>query len=327
VVVRQWDWRGWTLVLGVADGAGRFPRLALRWSRLFRAVAMRLRGRERDADRSALELAQAPRLKLVKHDPQAALDMFIAKAPAHSQVGAAGPAGAIAAERWYHTIQLPDGTVTRGRFDHRPLVPHYGLPADMSGMRALDIGTADGFWAFEMERRGADVVALELPHLSDRDFPPPVAPLVRQQADAPPGRRFDLARAALDSGVELVRLAVYDLDPAVIGMFDFVHVGDVLWALRDPVRGLAAIWSVTSGRAHIADRAEARIGVAPAQFQNLAAYDGGWNQTTWWTPSVQTLAQMTLDAGFSEVEALRMYRLATRGQSRGPWRVILQARR
>ena len=32
----------------------------------------------------------------------------------------------------------------------------------MSGMRALEVGTWDGFWAFEMERRGAEVVALDL---------------------------------------------------------------------------------------------------------------------------------------------------------------------
>ena len=40
-------------------------------------------------------------------------------------------------------------------FDLRDYVDHYGLPERMDGMRALDVGTWDGFWAFEMERRGA----------------------------------------------------------------------------------------------------------------------------------------------------------------------------
>ena len=44
--------------------------------------------------------------------------------------------------------------MTEGMFDLRPVVDRYGLPARMDGMRALDVGTWDGFWAFEMERRG-----------------------------------------------------------------------------------------------------------------------------------------------------------------------------
>ena len=51
--------------------------------------------------------------------------------------------------------------MTEGTFDLRPYVARYGLPTDMTGMRALDVGTWDGFWAFEMERRGAEVVADE----------------------------------------------------------------------------------------------------------------------------------------------------------------------
>jgi hypothetical protein len=52
--------------------------------------------------------------------------------------------------------------VTEGLFDLRPYVERYGLPERMDGMRALEAGTWDGFWAFEMERRGAEVVALDL---------------------------------------------------------------------------------------------------------------------------------------------------------------------
>ena len=63
-----------------------------------------------------------------------------------SRVRAAGP--------WYHTLDLGSGVVTEGMFDLRPVVDRYGLPARMDGMRALDVGTWDGFWAFEMERRG-----------------------------------------------------------------------------------------------------------------------------------------------------------------------------
>ncbi len=63
---------------------------------------------------------------------------------------------------WYHTQELAPGLVTPGMFDLRPYVDRYGLPESIAGMRVLDVGTFEGFWAFEMERRGAEVVALDI---------------------------------------------------------------------------------------------------------------------------------------------------------------------
>ncbi len=76
---------------------------------------------------------------------------------------------------WYHTLELPGGQVTEGMFDLRNQMHHYGLPERMDGMRALDVGTWDGFWAFEMERRGAEVIALDLDDERDLDWPPAAA--------------------------------------------------------------------------------------------------------------------------------------------------------
>ncbi len=42
-------------------------------------------------------------------------------------------------------------------------------------MRALDVATFDGFWAFEMERRGAsEIVAIDLDCADKLDLPPRV---------------------------------------------------------------------------------------------------------------------------------------------------------
>ncbi len=68
--------------------------------------------------------------------------------------------------RWYHTLELAPGITTPGFFDHRPMVDRYELPESLAGKRALDVGTFDGFWAFELERRGADVVALDVDDLA-----------------------------------------------------------------------------------------------------------------------------------------------------------------
>src|SRR3954466_4638432 len=86
---------------------------------------------------------------------------------------------------WYHTLELGPALVTDGWFDLRPYVGHYGLPERMDGMRSLDVGTWDGFWAFEMERRGAEVVALDLDDERDLDWPPRRRP----EEYAPPDQR------------------------------------------------------------------------------------------------------------------------------------------
>jgi hypothetical protein len=46
---------------------------------------------------------------------------------------------------WYHTLELTPGVWTDGWFDLSPSVRHYGLSVDMSEMRALEVGTWDGF--------------------------------------------------------------------------------------------------------------------------------------------------------------------------------------
>src|SRR3954467_2888750 len=61
----------------------------------------------------------------------------------------------VARLRWYHTIELAPGVATPGMFDHRPHIGRYPLPDDLTGKRCLDVGTMDGFWAFDRGRRGA----------------------------------------------------------------------------------------------------------------------------------------------------------------------------
>src|SRR5258707_8736496 len=60
---------------------------------------------------------------------------------------------------WFHTFALNrgEGIYTPGAArDHRYRVSF--LPADFAGMRVLDVGTFDGFYAFLAEHRGADRV-------------------------------------------------------------------------------------------------------------------------------------------------------------------------
>jgi 2-polyprenyl-3-methyl-5-hydroxy-6-metoxy-1,4-benzoquinol methylase len=65
---------------------------------------------------------------------------------------------------WWHSFELPDGTFIEGVCDLPGLKDRIGqfpIPDDLRGKRVLDIGTWDGWFAFEMERRGADVLAID----------------------------------------------------------------------------------------------------------------------------------------------------------------------
>ena len=61
----------------------------------------------------------------------------------------------------YHTLELAPGILTEGKIDLRQTAAKI-LPDDLRGRRALDVGTFDGFWAFELEKRGAEVVAIDI---------------------------------------------------------------------------------------------------------------------------------------------------------------------
>jgi tRNA (mo5U34)-methyltransferase len=223
---------------------------------------------------------------------------------------------------WYHTIELPHGVVTPGMYDHRPLVPHYGLPESLAGKRAIDIATADGFWAFEMERRGAEVTAVDVARLVDHDFPPPVlAAFVAAGIDRPTGAGFELAHQALGSSVRRWEQSIYQLDAAELGTFDQVHVADVLLHLERPLDALRRIHAVTGGQALIAETIEAAM--PPGGMRYL----GSWEAVTYWLPGLETLVQLVADAGFSSVRVHALYSLAiTSADAVGPWRIAMIAK-
>jgi tRNA (mo5U34)-methyltransferase len=128
------------------------------------------------------------------------------------------------AHSWYHVIELADGEVTDGWFDLRPYVGHYGIPERLDGLRVLEIGTWDGFWAFELERRGAaEVVALDLDDEADLDWPPRRRP--QRFPDVPRGDGFRLAKQIRGSKAQRVNRSIYDALPDDLGTFDLVFCG------------------------------------------------------------------------------------------------------
>jgi tRNA (mo5U34)-methyltransferase len=155
-----------------------------------------------------------------------------------------------AVSTWYHTLELPGGVLTPGWFDLRGLVDALPWP-EVRGLRCLDVGTYDGFYAFELERRGAaEVLATDIADHDRWDWPAAARAAGGAQLAAlvgPKGRGFEVAREALGSSVRKLECSVYDLSAEELGQFDVVVCGSLMLHLRDPVRALEAIRSVCRG--------------------------------------------------------------------------------
>jgi tRNA (mo5U34)-methyltransferase len=125
---------------------------------------------------------------------------------------------------WYHQIEIRPGIVTPGINDSATTLTRLGLPERCDGLRALDIGVRDGFFSFELERRGAEVVAI--------DYMDPAE------------TGFAVARELLGSNVEYVVDNVYNVSAERYGTFDLVLFLGVVYHLRDPLLALDRIWDV-----------------------------------------------------------------------------------
>jgi tRNA (mo5U34)-methyltransferase len=199
---------------------------------------------------------------------------------------------------WYHTIELTPELTTDGWFDNRPHVRHYGLPDRMDGMRALDIGTWDGFWAFEMERRGADVVALDVEHESEYDWPPRRRPA--EFADFNRGDGFRLAKEVLGSRVQRVRCNLYEALPENLGTFDVVFCGVVLVHLRDQLLALERFANLCHGRLILAEEYDRLTSLLPFPASRYRADRD--KAVVFWLPSRKTWRRMVWTAGFDDVQ-------------------------
>lgn len=205
---------------------------------------------------------------------------------------------------WYHTIELAPGAVTPGWVDARGLAPRMPMPARLDGMRCLDVATFDGFWAFEMERRGAaetvaidvlDPLAWDWPAGSDETV---IAALARRHQG---GLGFEIARQALGSCVERVELSVYDLDPNRVGRFDFVYLGSLLIHLRDPVLALERVRSVCRGSLLVVDNIDLALTLR-SPHRSVAALEG-LGRPWWWKLNLAALGRVVESAGFRLLRA------------------------
>lgn len=208
---------------------------------------------------------------------------------------------------WYHTMELAPGVVTPGWFDLRLVIGRLPWP-DVAGKRCLDIGTWDGFLAFEMERRGAaEVVATDIRSHADWDHLP------QQRAEAidfyeenagEKGAGFRIAAELLGSSVRREWINIYDLSPERLGTFDIVVCGTLLLHLRCPFAALEAVRSVCRGEFLSAEQVDPRLTLFSRKRPSVwIEGDAG----RWAIPNSAGHARMLQVAGFEILERCAPY--------------------
>ncbi len=232
---------------------------------------------------------------------------------------------------WYHSIDLPGDITTPGMYDYRRSVDAFGFPEDMHGMSVLDVGSATGFFAFDFERRGGEVVSVELPGFEELDrFPgQDTKTLLRKiermmlpdSTDKMEGRLaersaeemhyymleapFQLCARLLKSRVERRYSTVYELSGQRLGRpgFDFVFAGDILVHTLRPFDALAALARVCTGTLVIAQVMPGSPGDPPAMLYQ-GGETAGEDLVCWWLPNERCFKQLLSKLGFAQVFAV-----------------------
>lgn len=213
---------------------------------------------------------------------------------------------------WYHSIELAPGVVTPGRVDLRATATRL-LADDLTGVRALDVGTFDGFWAFEMERRGAEVVAIDVDAIDAAQWPPLSRAQLARDSDrlgTELGLGFRLAAECLESRVERVVCSVDELDPGAIGgPVDLVFSGAILLHLRDPVGALERIRGALrpAGELRLLEPFSLRLTLTSPR-RPAASFQAAAGAFNWWVPNLAALGSYLAAASFHRIERTAIVR-------------------
>lgn len=184
----------------------------------------------------------------------------------------------------YHSLELADGTVIPGLIGIdalRSRIRSFPIPEDLRGKRVLDVGAASGWNSFEMERRGADVVAVDCVEFEE----------------------FHMARALLGSKVDYRIMDVDELTPGSIGRFDYVLFFGVLYHLRHPLLGLERICSLTTEAAFVESFVTdaGPDSAVPCTLEFYETNELGGQIDNWCGPNTNCLVALCRAAGFARV--------------------------
>jgi len=198
-----------------------------------------------------------------------------------------------ARDGWYHSIEFPDGSRIDGHISLEILRERYadfGFPEDLTGKRTLDIGAWDGWFSFEMERRGADVTAVDVVSVPN----------------------FEAAHRRMGSKVRYVVSDICNLPRHHLGQFDYTLFLGVLYHTRHPLLALDILCSLTRETAiidsFVIDGDERSHIDSPLPFCEFYETDElGGNLDNWFGPTIECLLAFCRSAGFVRVRLLNVW--------------------
>ncbi len=218
------------------------------------------------------------------------------------------PAGCV----FYHTMDIPGHGTVAGQWDLRGHEASYLGHVDVAGKRVLEVGTASGHLCFEMERRGAEVVAYDLSDGQDWD----VVPFAADDHERFLGERRRHIRALNDgwwlchhasgSKAAVVYGSVYAI-PESIGKVDIATFGAILLHLRDPFLALQnaarlqpstmIVTESLSVKYSLVQMLAGKIQPGPIFLPNARR---GGPKETWWLLTPDVVKRMLGVLGFTE---------------------------
>jgi tRNA (mo5U34)-methyltransferase len=218
-------------------------------------------------------------------------------------IGAAPVAALAARERvpfWFHTFALnrAEGIYTPGvARDHRYRIP--ALPESFDGLRVLDVGTFDGFYAFLAEARGAHRVLA----IDNEQYRLWVR--ARWGIELRGGEGFHTIHALLASRVEYRRLDAFEM-PALDERFDLVYCFGILHRVENPLALLRLTRERTAAGGCVLvetyGTAAAQNGPTIDVLEPHQVYAG--DDYVYWGFSAAGLEQLAAHAGFASVEVV-----------------------
>src|SRR5215813_3689617 len=187
----------------------------------------------------------------------------------------------LARKGWYHSFEGIDGAMPLVWLQER--WSRFPLPADLAGKRVLDIGSWDGWFSFEAERRGASVTSVD-----------------REEID-----NYRTMHRSLGSKNDYRILDLYELPTAGLGRFDIVFCLGVLYHLKHPVLGLEIVCSLATEVAIIETFVtEGDPEIPVMEFYETTELNG--QMDNWVGPTANCVLAMCRTAGFARVELLAL---------------------
>ncbi|QIZ71962.1 glycosyltransferase family 4 protein [Oxynema aestuarii] len=183
----------------------------------------------------------------------------------------------------------------------------YGVPADLTGKRVLELGTTQGYWSFEALRRGArEAIAANL------QIEGVTAPFDRQCFD-----NYRRIRAFDPSVCSYRDLSLDALDPNQLGYFDVIFLFGTCDRVRYPLLLCDRLATLCRGELYLEaailddySRDRGGLGCGYPGSQMLLEFNP--NSTTnnpsqpLWRPTLYALAQLVKSAGFTQVKAWKL---------------------